>query len=103
MSSRARSEGNGLILSQSSQYKDFYNQIQVTKDRYKSDVEKAMSFDRSAIKPPIIRERLPRPDNSHSTLGRERRVDREATVMKTIEGARRGKSDDLLRSSSFRH
>ena len=103
MSSRAKSEGNGLILSPSSQYKDFYNQIQVTKDRYKSDVEKAMSFDRSAIKPPIIRERLPRPDNSHSTLGRERRVDRETTVMKTIEGARRGKSDDLLRSSSFRH
>ena len=100
MSSRARSEGNGLIISPSSQYKDFYNQIQVTKDRYKSDVEKAMSFDRSAIKPPIIRERLPRPDNSHGTLGRDRRVDREATVMKTIEGTRRGKSDDLLRSSS---
>lgn len=95
LSSRARSEGNGLIISPSSQYKDFYNQIQVTKDRYKSDVEKAMSFDRSAIKPPIIRERLPRPDNTH------RRVDREATVMKTMEGARRGKSDDLLRSSSY--
>ena len=101
MSSRARSEGNGLIISPSSQYKDFYNQIQVTKDRYKSDVEKAMSFDRSAMKPPIIRERLPRPDNSHGTLGRERRVDREATVIKTMEGARRGKSDDLLRSSSY--
>ena len=101
MSSRARSEGNGLIISPSSQYKDFYNQIQVTKDRYKSDVEKAMSFDRSAIKPPIIRERLPRPDNTHGTLGRERRVDREATVIKTMEGARRGKSDDLLRSSSY--
>ena len=100
MSSRARSEGNGLIISPSSQYKDFYNQIQVTKDRYKSDVEKAMSFDRSAIKPPIIRERLPRPDHSHGTLGRDRRVDREATVMKTIEGTRRGKSDDMLRSSS---
>ena len=100
VSSRARSEGNGLIISPSSQYKDFYNQIQVTKDRYKSDVEKAMSFDRSAIKPPIIRERLPRPDNSHGTLGRDRRVDREVTVMKTIEGTRRGKSDDLLRSSS---
>ena len=103
LSSRARSEGNGQIISATSQYKDFYNQIQVTKDRYKSDREKAMSFDKTAIKPPIIRDRLPRPDNSHATLGRDRRLDREATVVKTIEGARRGKSDDMLRSTSFRY
>ena len=99
-SSRAKSEGTGL--SGSSQYKDFYHQIQVSKDKYKSDVEKAMSFDRTTMKPPIIREKLPRPDATPMLCRRqERRQEREATVISAIvtDRARRGKSDDYMRSS----
>ena len=102
LSSRARSEGNGQIISATSQYKDFYHQIQVSKDKYKSDVEKAMSFDRTTMKPPIIREKLPRPDATPMLCRRqERRQEREATVISAIvtDRARRGKSDDYMRSS----
>jgi len=95
-------------MSSSSQYKDFYNQIQVTKDRYKSDFEKAMNFDKTASKPPIIKEKLPRPDLTPSTLGRDysfRRQERESTVMKALmnDRTKRGKSDDVTRSTSFRY
>merc|ERR1712029_1316702 len=61
-SSSSLSTNRGATISSSSQYKDFYNQIQVTKDRYKTDFEKAMNFDKTASKPPIIKEKLPRPD-----------------------------------------
>jgi len=107
-SSRAKSEGNSLLMPSSSQYKDFYHQIQATKDRYKSDVEKAMNFDRTTLKPPIIREKLPRPDMTPATLGRDysfRRQERESTVMKTLmnDRSKRGQSDEMSRSSSFRY
>ena len=101
--SRAKSEGSGL--SGSSQYKEFYHQIQASKDKYKSDMEKAMSFDRTMSKPPIIRDKLPRPDATPLLSRRqERRQEREATVITAIvsDRAKRGKSDDLLRSSTFR-
>ena len=101
--SRAKSEGSGL--SGSSQYKEFYHQIQASKDKYKSDMEKAMSFDRTLSKPPIIRDKLPRPDATPLLSRRqERRQEREATVITAIvsDRAKRGKSDDLLRSSTFR-
>merc|ERR1719420_1892113 len=56
---RSKSEtSSNITLSSSSQYKDFYNQIQVTKDRYKTDFEKAMNFDKTASKPPIIKQIL---------------------------------------------
>ena len=98
-SSRAKSEGSGL--SGSVQYKDIYHQIQASKDRYKSDVERAMNFDRTTIKPPVIREKFPRPD---ATPLIRRRQEREATVINAIvtDRAKRGKSDDFLRSNSFR-
>ena len=79
--------------------------IQASKDKYKSDVEKAMSFDRTMSKPPIIRDKLPRPDATPLISRRqERRQEREATVISAIvtDRAKRGKSDDLLRSSTFR-
>lgn len=106
--SRAKSEGNNLLLSPSSQYKDFYHQIQSTKDKYKSDVEKAMNFDRTISKPPIIKEKFLRPDPSPSTLTRDysfRRQERESTVMKALinDRSKRGKSDDIPKSSSFRY
>ena len=98
-SSRAKSEGSGL--GGSVQYKEFYHQIQASKDRYKSDVERAMNFDRTLIKPPVIREKFPRPD---ATPLLRRRQEREATVISALasERAQRGKSDDFLRGSSFR-
>ena len=98
--SRAKSEGSGL--GGSVQYKEFYHHIQASKDRYKSDVERAMNFDRTSIKPPVIREKFPRPE---ATPLLRRRQEREATVINAIvtERAKRGKSDDFLRSSnSFR-
>ena len=102
-STRAKSEGNGLLMPSKSQYKDFYHQIQATKDKYKSDVEKAMNFDRTTIKPPLIKDKLPRPDMTPSTLSRDfsyRRQDRESAGKERFS---RGKSDDILRSSSFRY
>jgi len=107
-SSRAKSEGNSLLMPTSSKYKDFYHQIQATKDRYKSDVEKAMNFDRTTLKPPVIKEKLPRPDMTPSTLGRDytfRRQERESTVMRTLmnDRSKRGHSDEMSRSSSFRY
>ena len=103
--SRAKSEGNNL-LSASSQYKDFYSQIQSTKDKYKSDFEKAMNFDRTSSKPPVIKEKFPRPDQT-PTLSRDysfRRQERESTVMKALinDRSKRGKSDEISKSTSFR-
>lgn len=104
--SRAKSEGSSLHAS--SQYKDLYNHIQNKKDKYKSDMEKAMNFDRTTMKPPVIKEKLPRPDPTPATLRRDygsRRLERESTVMNTLlnDRTKRGKSDDVLRSSSFRY
>jgi len=64
-----------------------------------------MNFDRTSIKPPIIREKLPRPEATPLLTRRDRRQEREATVISAIvsDRATRGKSDDFLRSSnSFR-
>ena len=104
--SRAKSEGSSLHAS--SQYKDLYNHIQNKKDKYKSDMEKAMNFDRTTMKPPVIKEKLPRPDPTPATLRRDygsRRLERESTVMNTLlnDRTKRGKSDDVLRSTSFRY
>ena len=67
-----------------------------------------MNFDRTTMKPPVIKEKLPRPDPTPATLRRDygsRRLERESTVMNTLlnDRTKRGKSDDVLRSSSFRY
>ena len=84
---RARSEGAGLGAGPavSSQYRDFYTKIQASKDRHKSDVERAMSFDRSAASKPVVRQaRLPRPDHRYDTASLARRQDREQAVLSAI-------------------
>ena len=94
---------------------DLQARIQATKDQHKLDIKKAMNFDRISIKPPIIAQKLPRPEpGKHASIStisstlekREaRRVDRERVVLDKVLGDRssRGKSDDLLvKSSSYR-
>ena len=64
-----------------------------------------MNFDRTISKPPVIEEKFLRPDPSPSTLTRDysfRRQERESTVMKALinDRSKRGKSDDIPKSSS---
>merc|ERR1719323_178519 len=92
--------------------------IQATKDQHKLDIKKAMDFDRTTLKPPIITQKLPRPEpgkysnlssSMSSTIERSeregRRMERERAVLERVLGDRtsRGKSDDLLaKTPSYR-
>merc|ERR1712128_102764 len=100
-----------LSSSSSKASTDLYLQIQATKDKHKSDLDRAMDFDKTNWKPPVIKEKLPRPDPTpikySMTLGRDksaRRNDRERTVIDGLmkDRASRGKSDDFLKTSSYR-
>lgn len=91
---------------------DLQAKIQATKDQHKTSIKNAMNFDRTVLKPPIIAQKLPRPEPSKYSVsgssmsntlekreGREiRRMERERAVMEKVLGERssRGKSDDLL-------
>ena len=106
---RTRSD---TTLSMSRSAGDLQAKIQATKDQYKTSIKNAMNFDRTALKPPIIAQKLPRPEPSKYSVsgssmsntlekreGREiRRMERERAVMEKVLGERssRGKSDDLL-------
>jgi len=99
---------------------DLSAKIQATKDQHKLDLKKAMNFDRMSIKPPIIAQKLPRPEPSKytaitsmssTTLDRQqkagRRMERERAVLEKVLGDRssRGRSDEILgnsRSPSYR-
>jgi hypothetical protein len=43
---------------------DLHARIQATKDQHKLDIKNAMDFDRTSLKPPIIGQKLPRPEPS---------------------------------------
>jgi hypothetical protein len=105
------------VLASSRSAGDLQARIQATKDQHKLDIKKAMDFDRTALKPPIICQKLPRPEpGKYSGLGsssapgmtveREaRRMAREHAVLDRVLGDRasRGKSDDFLtKTSSYR-
>ena len=106
---RTRSD---TTLSMSRSAGDLQAKIQATKDQYKTSIKNAMNFDRTALKPPIIAQKLPRPEPSKYSIsgssmsntlekreGREiRRMERERAVMEKVLGERssRGKSDDIL-------
>jgi len=97
---------------------DLAAKIQATKDQHKMDIKKAMDFDKTTIKPPMITAKLPRPDagkyqSSSSTISManqyqeskeraSRRMEREKAVINRVLSDRgsRGKSDDLLLSKS---
>merc|ERR1712192_217360 len=112
---RSRSEAT-IVNSKSSA--DLSARIQATRDQHKLDIKKAMDFDRTALKPPIISQKLPRPEpgkysniSSMSSSGMERseregrRMERERAVLERVLGDRtsRGKSDDLLaKTPSYR-
>jgi len=112
---RSRSEAT---IASSTSSADLSARIQATKDQHKLDIKKAMDFDRTALKPPIISQKLPRPEPgkysnissmSSSTMERSeregRRMERERAVLERVLGDRasRGKSDDLLaKTPSYR-
>jgi len=111
---RSRSEAT-IVNSKSSA--DLSARIQATKDQHKLDIKKAMDFDRTTLKPPIISQKLPRPEpgkysgtsSMSSTMERSeregRRMERERAVLERVLGDRtsRGKSDDLLaKTPSYR-
>jgi len=122
---RAKSEGSTLSGSlstslansfsvsnvSSSLSSDLLSKIQATKDKHKSDIKSAMNFDKSNWKPPVIKQKYDRPDPTpvkySMTLGREkmsRMQERERTVIDRIMTDRqsRGKSDEFVKSSSYR-
>jgi len=122
---RAKSEGSTLSGSlstslansfsvsnvSSSLSSDLLSKIQATKDKHKSDIKSAMNFDKSTWKPPVIKQKYDRPDPTpvkySMTLGREkmtRMQERECTVIDRIMTDRqsRGKSDEFVKSSSYR-
>merc|ERR1711981_74937 len=111
---RSRSEAT---IANSKSSADLSARIQATKDQHKLDIKKAMDFDRTALKPPIISQKLPRPEpgkysnisSMSSTIERSeregRRMERERAVLERVLGDRtsRGKSDDLLaKTPSYR-
>ena len=111
---RSRSEA---AIANSKSSADLSARIQATKDQHKLDIKKAMDFDRAALKPPIISQKLPRPEpgkyssisSMSSTMERSeregRRMERERAVLERVLGDRtsRGKSDDLLaKTPSYR-
>jgi len=111
---RSRSEAT---IANSKSSADLSARIQATKDQHKLDIKKAMDFDRTAMKPPIISQKLPRPEpgkysnisSMSSTMERSeregRRMERERAVLERVLGDRtsRGKSDDLLaKTPSYR-
>jgi len=112
---RSRSEAT---IANSKSSADLSARIQATKDQHKLDIKKAMDFDRTTLKPPIITQKLPRPEpgkysnlssSMSSTIERSeregRRMERERAVLERVLGDRtsRGKSDDLLaKTPSYR-
>jgi len=111
---RSRSEA---VIANSKSSADLSARIQATKDQHKLDIKKAMDFDRTSLKPPIISQKLPRPEpgkysnlsSMTSTMERSeregRRMERERAVLERVLGDRssRGKSDDLLaKTPSYR-
>merc|ERR1712110_1169007 len=94
---RSRSEAT---IASSTSSADLSARIQATKDQHKLDIRKAMDFDRTAMKPPIITQKLPRPEpgkysnisSMSSTIERSeregRRMERERAVLERVLGDR---------------
>eukprot|EP00090_Calanus_glacialis_P022407 TRINITY_DN34579_c0_g1_i1.p1 TRINITY_DN34579_c0_g1~~TRINITY_DN34579_c0_g1_i1.p1 ORF type:complete len:1063 (-),score=231.73 TRINITY_DN34579_c0_g1_i1:142-3330(-) len=122
---RAKSEGStlstnspgtmqsnySLSTSSNKTSSDLYMKIQAAKDKHKSNIQNTMSVDKNNWKPPVIKQKFERPDPTPvkytMTLGRDktsRMQDRERTVIDRVMTDRtsRGKSDDFLKSSSYR-
>merc|ERR1719336_3082802 len=76
---RSRSEAT---IANSKSSADLSARIQATKDQHKLDIKKAMDFDRTTLKPPIITQKLPRPEpGKYSNLS--------SSVSSTIERSER--------------
>merc|ERR1711974_521592 len=94
---RSRSEAT---ISSSTSFAALSPRIQATKDQHKLDIKKAMDFDRTALKPPIISQKLSRPEpgkysnisSMSSTIERSeregRRMERERAVLERVLGDR---------------
>ena len=104
---RAKSEGSStgqtysVTKPSNNMSADLLRQIQVTKEKHRENCEKALSFEKPQFKPPIYKDKLPRPGNDYarySTVEREklaRRQEREKTVINKVLAERAGRATSL--------
>ena len=104
---RAKSEGSStgqtysVTKPSNNMSADLLRQIQVTKEKHRENCEKALSFEKPQFKPPMYKDKLPRPGNDYArynTMEREklaRRQEREKTVINKVLAERAGRATSL--------